>query len=463
MSRSNLRHLPSVEKVLARLESPPGVSRRTLTSLVRDEVEAMREELLAECEPLEFGEALDRIRCRAESFGKQRLQRVVNATGILVHTNLGRAPISSSALEAAAKLASGYSNLELDLNTGARGKRGASLERNLAVLCEAGAATVVNNCASALVLILRELANGDRNQVIIGRNQLVEIGGGFRVPEIMETSGAQLVEVGATNRVALDDYSNAICDQTGMLLKVHRSNFYMEGFVSEPATEELVELARRRDLPIVEDLGSGAMLPIEQLAPIPHEPTAAEVLAKGVDLVCVSGDKLLGGPQAGIIAGKPELIARLKKNPFFRALRCDKIVLTVLQETVREYLEAGERGERPDLPLLNMLSTPLEVLTARAKEIAHQCGDAINGNVTVEVGHGLARCGGGTMPKAEIPSVTLDLQSKDQAPPALLTKLREGQPPVIGYVSDDRVKLDLRTVAPDDDSSIVSALTALSQ
>ncbi|MDA0813714.1 MAG: L-seryl-tRNA(Sec) selenium transferase [Verrucomicrobia bacterium] len=456
MSTSHLRHLPSVEKVLTALGELDSLPRPTVVALVRDHVEHMREELLAGSAPLTFDEAVTSIRSAILAFARQRIQPVINGTGVMIHTNLGRSPIHKDVMGVVSAVATGYCNLELDLNTGERGSRGTFLEKNLATLCEAEAATVVNNCAAALVLILRELANGDRNEVIIGRNQLVEIGGGFRIPEILETSGARLREVGATNKVSVNDYRKAINARTGMILRVHRSNFYMEGFVDEPTTAELVALAREFDLPVVEDLGSGAMVATDGLAPLDHEPTTAEVLADEVDLVCVSGDKLFGGPQAGIIAGKREFIARLKQNPFFRALRCDKMVLTALQESACAYLKASQSGAMPDLPLIAMLNAEVEALNTRAAAIV----EAIGKGETVTRGEGTARCGGGTMPKSRIPSVTIDIAPVvgQCSLPQLMKRLRDGTPPVIGYVSENALKLDLRTIPAEQDSVLIAAI-----
>ena len=455
MSTSDLRHLPSIEKVVAALGEIASIPRPTVVILVRDHVERMRLGILAGEAPLSFDAAVDVIRSGMTNFSRQRIQPVINGTGVMIHTNLGRSPLQRGVMNTVAAIATGYSNLELDLTTGERGSRGAYLEKNLATLCEAEHATVVNNCASALVLILRQLAAGERNEVIIGRNQLVEIGGGFRIPEILETSGARLREVGATNKVSINDYRKAISEKTGMILRVHRSNFYMEGFVEEPSTEELVALARGHALPVVEDLGSGAMVATESLAPLEHEPTTAEVLAHGVDLVCVSGDKLFGGPQAGIIAGKRDLVAKLKQNPFFRALRCDKMVLTSLQESVCAYLDAGGTDSRPQLPLVQMLTAELAGLQDRAAAIIGAIGSV---PCHLAIGEGTARCGGGTMPKSAIPSVTIDLSSTEYSLPKLMERLRDASPPVVGYVSYDRVKLDLRTIQPHQDTSLTEAL-----
>ncbi|MEO0415308.1 MAG: L-seryl-tRNA(Sec) selenium transferase, partial [Verrucomicrobiota bacterium] len=372
-----------------------------ITDIVRAEIDSLRLSIRDGAQHVgEFDEIVSAIQREIETVYRSRIHPVINGTGVVIHTNLGRSPLSPTVVEKLTKVGQYYNNIELDLQTGERGKRGGYLETALANLIQAPAATVCNNCAAALILMLKHLANGERNEVIISRGELVEIGGGFRVPEIMQVSGALLVEVGATNKTSLEDYENAITERTGMLLKVHRSNFYIEGFTEEPSTEELVELGKKHGIPVVEDLGSGAMLPTDSLAPIPHERTATEVLERGVDLVCVSGDKLFGGPQAGIIAGKAELVAGIKKEPFFRALRCDKLILTGLQETVNEYLH-GTGGNTADLPLVRMLSLTPEELLPRARQIV----ESLNTD-QITVGEGLSRCGGGTMPKAQMPSIT---------------------------------------------------------
>ncbi|NNE93065.1 MAG: L-seryl-tRNA(Sec) selenium transferase, partial [Verrucomicrobiales bacterium] len=356
MADNPFAKIPAVEKVLHALESGdelPAVPRPLIAETVREEIDSLRDTVKnGDTEVADFDEIVSGIREKLVSLHRSRIHPVINGTGVIIHTNLGRSPMSAETITRIADSGRFYNNIELNLDTGERGPRGGFLERSLRLLCESEAATVVNNCASALILILRYLANGEKNEVVISRGELVEIGGGFRVPEIMETSGAKLREVGATNKTSLADYEKAIGPNTGMLLKVHRSNFWMDGFVDEPSTEELVELGKKHGIPVVEDLGSGAMVQTDQLAPIPHEPTAAEVLKRGVDLVCVSGDKLFGGPQAGIIAGRADLVAGLKKEPFFRALRCDKLILTGLQTVVSEYLSTDE----PNLPLPTMLS-----------------------------------------------------------------------------------------------------------
>ncbi|MFT5469496.1 MAG: L-seryl-tRNA(Ser) seleniumtransferase [Verrucomicrobiales bacterium] len=455
-----LSQIPAVEKVLHALDASETLQqmpRPLMAEMVRSEFDSLRDRVRnGQSEVGEFDSIVAEIHSNLVSLHRSRIHPVINGTGVIIHTNLGRSPLSHAAADAIRDVAVGYNNIEMDLDTGERGKRGGYLERGLALLCEAEAATVVNNCASALILTLKHLANGERNEVVISRGELVEIGGGFRVPEIMEASGAKLREVGATNKTSLADYENAIGPKTGMLLKVHRSNFWMDGFIGEPTTEELVELGKKHGLPVVEDLGSGAMIQTDTLAPIPHEPTAAEVLKRGVDLVCVSGDKLFGGPQAGIIAGRADLVAGLKKEPFFRALRCDKLILTGLQAVVSEYLNQTG-GSTPELPLARMLSLKPDDLRPRAEKIIASLGT----DAPVTIGEGISRCGGGTMPKAEIPSVTLDFRPKNMSLKKLAQQLLAGEPAVIGYVADDSFKIDLRTVFPEQDDAIAKNLLAI--
>lgn len=456
---SPLSRVPAVEKVLQALAQPVAdgpLPRPLVTEVVREELAAIRAGIRDGKEAGDFDRIVSRIRQRLESVARTRIQRVINGTGVLIHTNLGRSPLSAGAAQAVHTAAGGYCNLEFNLDTGERGRRGAYVDRVLALLCRAEAVAVVNNCAAALILILRHLAKGERNEVVLSRGELVEIGGGFRVPEILETSGAVLREVGTTNRTALADYERAIGPRTGLLLKVHRSNFYMEGFVDSPSTEDLAALAKKHGLPLVEDLGSGAMVPTESLCAIPHEPMMAEVLAKGVDLVCISGDKLLGGPQAGIIAGRAALVAGLKAEPLFRALRCDKLILAALQETADAYLRAGTEGTGGTL-LTAMLSASVESdLMPRAKRLAKRLK-----GLDVRIASGIARCGGGTMPKAEIPSVTLDLRPAGLGVDEMARRLREGCPPVIGYAAEDALRIDLRTVLPEQDELLAECLLAL--
>ena len=455
--------IPAVDKVLIALEkdsSLPDLPQPLITDLVRQEVELMREGVKAgRIDIGKFEDTLTSIREKIGALYRSRIHPVINGTGVCLHTNLGRSPLSKTAVDAIAGVGRSYNNLELDLESGERGKRGGFLEICLAKLCDAEAATVTNNCAAALILILKYFVKGERNEVIISRGELVEIGGGFRVPEIMNASGAKLVEVGATNKTTIEDYARAITPRTGMLLKVHRSNFFMEGFTGEASTEDLVMLAREHGLSVVEDLGSGAMIPTELLAPMAHEPTASEVLKRGVDLVCVSGDKLFGGPQAGIIAGRADLIDGIKKEPFFRALRCDKLILTGMQETVLEYLRCGF-GTHPDLPLVVMLSATVEGhLRPRGEAILSQFAN--HKSFDASLIDSVARCGGGTMPKSEIPSLAIDLKHRNFSVTKMAQLLRVRSLPVMGYIADDSYRIDLRTVFPEQDGILVENILAI--
>jgi L-seryl-tRNA(Ser) seleniumtransferase len=446
------RAIPSVDKVLRELGSCE-LPRASLLAVIRQELESVRAATCA----YSSDQLLARIRAAIDTLLLARIRPVINGTGVILHTNLGRSPMGQQVVTTLSDIAANYNNLELDLASGERSGRAAYLEHNLAVLCGAQAATVVNNCAAALVLILRHFTSGFRKQVIISRGELIQIGGGFRIPEILEASGATIREVGTTNKTSLADYEGAVSDDTAMLLKVHRSNFHMEGFVESPETDQLAAVARGKRIPFVEDLGSGATFRTEVLADIEHEPMPAEILARGVDLVCFSGDKLFGGPQAGIIAGNTEMIAALKREPFFRALRCDKLILSAMQATVDLHLRAPEQRDKAadGIPILDMLSQTTDSLRMRAQTIA----DSLSGLATsVVVGVGASKIGGGTLPKASIPSITLDLLPRDIGLQEFSAKLRRALIPVIGFISENRFKLDLRTVFPRQDEQLVDAI-----
>ena len=446
MKRS-LRAIPAVEKLLQALGSQD-LPRPTLVAIVRREVAGLRRQKLIP----PFEEVVDQLRQRANASRRSRIQPVINGTGVLIHTNLGRSPLGRSAVEALTAAASNFNNLEFDLIKGERGSRGDYVEYNLALLCGAQAATVVNNCAAALVLVLRHFVQPDKDEVIISRGELIQIGGGFRIPEILEASSAKLREVGTTNKTSLSDYAKAIGKRTALILKVHHSNFYMGGFVESPATGEISALARKKRIAFVEDLGSGAVVATEKLSGVEHEPTPAEILKSGVDLVTFSGDKLLGGPQAGIIAGSAKVIERLKREPFFRALRCDKLVLSALQATVDVYL----RGQEHELPVIKMLSASIEQLRSRAEQISGIL--VAKTKLACRVGDSKSQIGGGTLPKSAVSSVTLDFSVPD--PKAFGARLRSASPPVIGYVAGRLFKIDLRTVFPEQDEVLVNALRA---
>jgi L-seryl-tRNA(Ser) seleniumtransferase len=446
-TNAQLRAIPAVEKVLQAL-GEINLPRPAIVAVVRRELAALRKEPATP----EFDTVLARIRHALDSFRSARIQPVINGTGIIIHTNLGRSPLSSAVVETLGEIAGNYNNLEYDLRGGERGGRAAYLEHNLALLCGAEAATVANNCAAALVLVLRHFSSGERKEVIISRGELVQIGGGFRIPEILEASGAKLREIGATNKTSSVDYAKAIGPKTALILKVHRSNFFMGGFVESPSTEEIAAIARKKRIPFVEDLGSGAVIATEQLARIEHEPTPSEVLKRGVDLVTFSGDKLLGGPQAGIIAGKAKLVAGLKREPFFRALRCDKLILSALQTVVDLYLE-GRAIE--SIPALAMLRFTEDELRVRDEALI----SALEGlPVKASLGQGKAQIGGGTLPRSVIPSVTLDLQPRSITLADFAAKLRHATPPVIGYIAGSRFKLDLRTIFPHQDQQLIQGI-----
>ena len=361
------------------------------------------------------------------------LRRVLNATGVLVHTNLGRAPLADAALERVVEVGGSYSNLEYDLERGVRGSRQDHLTGLLRQLTGAEAALVVNNNAAAVLLALAALAEG--REVVVSRGELIEIGDGFRIPEVLARSGARLVEVGTTNRTRAADYERAIGPDTALLLRVHQSNFRVVGFSEQPRLGELAVVAQRHELPLVDDLGSGA------LGPVGDEPTPAESLRAGADLVCFSGDKLLGGPQAGVVVGRADLVSRLRRHPLQRAVRADKLTLAALEGTL---LLALDPGTRDAVPVLRMLHEPLAEVRARAERLASLVGG--------EVEETVARVGGGALPLAELPSAACAVEE------ALAELLRRGDPPVVAVVRDGRTLLDCRTLTDADVDDVAAAV-----
>jgi L-seryl-tRNA(Ser) seleniumtransferase len=367
------------------------------------------------------------------------LRRVINATGVIVHTNLGRAPLADAARSRISELGAGYTNLEYDLDRGARGSRSVHAERLLTTLTGAEAAAVVNNNAGATLLMLAALANG--REVIISRGELVEIGGGFRVPDVMAQSGAILREVGTTNRTRAADYAAAINDRTALILRVHPSNFRIEGFTERPSLEELVALGRRFQVPIAEDLGSGALLPL-----VKDEPLVVDSVHAGASLVCFSGDKLLGGPQAGLLVGTRDLVDRVRKHPLMRALRVDKLTYAALEGTLLEYL-AGRAIDT--VPVARMLSLGVEQIAARAHTLAsHLTARGWQADVI----DGVSAIGGGSAPGVELPTKLVAIGRGTESADTIETTLRNRRPPVIARIVNDRVVLDLRTVDPEDDA-----------
>ena len=436
------RRLPSVsallerEEIRALLASAP---RSVVVNAVRESIDAARRDGLpgdAEWLPL----VADRLR-QAQ---RPSLRRMINATGVVLHTNLGRAPLAEVAIAAMQEVAAGYSNLEYDVGRGARGSRYAHCVSLLCELTGAEDALVVNNNAAALVLVLNALAAN--REAVISRGELVEIGGSFRIPEIMERSGARLREVGTTNRTHLDDYLEAIGPDTGVLLKVHRSNFEMHGFVAEVPARELAPAATARGVPLVHDLGSGLLIPLDAIG-LTGEPTAGDAVRAGAALVTMSGDKLLGGPQAGLIVGRAALVKRLRESPLARALRVDKLTLAALGATLQLYRDPAVAMR--DVPVLAMLGTSPDALRQRAEGIRKRIGAG------ARVTESDASVGGGAFPTARIPSVAIAIAG-DAA--RIEERLRLGEPAVIGRIMDHRLLLDLRTVRGDEDELLVDAV-----
>jgi L-seryl-tRNA(Ser) seleniumtransferase len=419
-----LRDLPSVDELAHAADDPLAVD------AARAVLARAREEIRAGGEP---GDLVERLHAELETVRKPSLRRVLNATGVIVHTNLGRAPLAREALERVHEAARGYSNLELDLTAGERGSRQVHVAALVRRLTGAEAALVVNNNAAAVLLALAALAEG--REVVVSRGELVEIGDGFRIPEVLARSGARLVEVGTTNRTRAADYERAIGPETALLLRVHQSNFRVVGFAELPRLAEVAAVAHRHEVPLVDDLGSGV------LAELPGEPSAKESLAAGADLVCFSGDKLLGGPQAGIAAGRAELVERLRRHPLQRALRADKLTLAALEGTLRLYLDAPSR-----IPVLRMLGEETAAVRARAERLAGLVGGTVEETV--------ARVGGGALPLAELPSFACAIEEK------LAARLRLGEPPVVGIVRDGRLLLDCRTLADDEIDEVAAAVSS---
>jgi L-seryl-tRNA(Ser) seleniumtransferase len=382
------------------------------------------------------------------------LQPVVNATGVIVHTNLGRAPLSDAAIDRVAEVARGYSSLEYDLARGARGRRDVHAEALLCRLTGAEAAVVVNNNAAATMIVLAALASG--REVIVSRGELVEIGGGFRVPDVMAQSGAVLREVGTTNKTRAADYAAAINDRTALILRVHPSNFRIEGFTERPQLTDLVTVARKFSIPIAEDLGSGYIGSDTGPTPVRHvsDPTVRETVGGGVDLCCFSGDKLLGGPQAGIIVGRTSFVDRIRKHPLMRALRVDKMTYAALEATLTEYA-AGRAADT--IPVQRMLTLTADAIRARAAALAAIVNRADGWRA--ELVDGVSAIGGGSAPGVELPTCLVAIARRGLSAGALETQLRRATPPIVARIEDDRVLLDLRTVLPQQDSLLAEVFT----
>lgn len=445
---------------LSRLEETFG--RNAVVDATRSALDALRSRVaaghLVEDESA-FASALsslpDAIAARLRETTAPSLAPAINATGVIVHTNLGRAPLSSGAIEALGLVARGYSNLELDLETGRRGSRHRHASRLLASLFPGRAAVVVNNAAAAVMLSLNTFAAG--KEVVISRGELVEIGGSFRVPDILERSGARLCEVGTTNKTRISDYERAIGPETGALLRVHPSNFRIVGFTDSASTEELVRLGQEKGLVVIEDFGSGNLLPLADHG-LPGEPTVDESLATGVDLTIFSGDKLLGGPQAGILVGDGERIDACRRNPMARALRADKLAYAALEATLSSFVRGRAMEE---IPVLRMIAAEPEALRERADSMRARV--EASGDLRVDVVPTRARVGGGAAADAEIPSFALAIESEGHSADDLLASLRRHRPPIIGRIAEERVLLDLRTIDPTEEGTILTALRNLTE
>lgn len=466
------RLLPSVDELLRTEAVEPLAAlygRAAVAEAARAVLDALRAKIAAgrlDADALgrlrpTFYELIER---QAGQSQQSSLRRVINATGVLIHTNLGRAPLSRAAVERIAEVATGYSNLEFDLTRGERGRRDEHAQRLFAQLfaregLPETATLVVNNNAAAVLLALSALAQGPdaegSGEVVVSRGELVEIGGSFRIPEIMQRSGAILREVGTTNRTRVADYEKAINERTRLLLRVHRSNFEIVGFTEQPALAELVDLGRRHNLPVVEDLGSGALVELERFG-ISGEPNVYGSLRAGVSLVTYSGDKLLGGPQAGLVSGDPALVARLRKHPLFRALRVDKLCYAALEATLLAYL----RQDFGSLPLLRMMALTAADIECRCRALAEKlAGSAPRLNVKIVAAQSVI--GGGAAPGKSLPSAALSLACEGRSASELAERLRTAPTPIIARVEEECVLLDLRTVEESEDACLAETLTAI--
>jgi L-seryl-tRNA(Ser) seleniumtransferase len=455
------RAIPSVDQLTLRPGVQSLVSRyghSAVIDAVRAAAAEMRAHLAARAAAVEADQIAATIEGRAAALlaasFRPSLRRVINATGVIIHTNLGRAPLAEAAVARIRELAGGYTNLEYDVDAGRRGARDTHAEALLRRLTGAEAAVVVNNCAAATLLALSALARG--REVVISRAELVEIGGGFRVPDVMTQSGARLREVGTTNRTRAADYALAIGGATGAILRVHPSNFRIEGFVERTPLAELVALGRRFSVPVIEDLGSGfAPMARTDIAPLAHEPTVQQSVAAGVDIVCFSGDKLLGGPQAGVIVGRAPLLATIRKHPLLRALRVDKLTYAALEGTLAEHL-AGRADEA--LPVLRMAKLSAEAIGARADRVATALRTA---GWRAEVVDGVSTIGGGSAPGSGLPTRLIAIARAGQSAGWVDARCRSLDTPIIGRIDDDRFVLDLRTVREGEDEEIAVAFRGM--
>lgn len=457
-----LRHLPKIDEVILLLEKQDiyaKASREIVREACRDIVQKLRDRILTASNkqlPALSSDAASAARSVEEIIDglyRYQLKRLVNATGVILHTNLGRAPLCPEALDRILEVGRGYSNLEFNLDRGERGLRYDHVSRLLCALTGAEDALIVNNNAAAVLLVLNTLA--ERKEAIVSRGELIEIGGEFRIPDVMTKSNSVLREVGTTNRTRLSDYERAIGPSTGVILKVHTSNYRIIGFTEEAELTPLVELGKQHGIPIFDDLGSGCLIDLAAHG-LQHEPTVREVLASGVDVVTFSGDKLLGGPQAGIIVGKKEIVARIKKNPLNRALRIDKFTLAALEATLIHYLEPDAASRT--LRSLKALTEPQSDVKKRARKLIQKLKRANIANLTYELKEAKAAAGGGSLPTEDIPTFVVAVQHAKMPASRMESKLRSVTVPVIVRVDQDEILFDLRTVAEDEFGFILDGL-----
>jgi len=459
-----LRTLPGVDRILEWFKADPffsGVPRSIQVDTARSAIEALRAKILdpqGELPGNMFSEKsiIKRIKEQVGSAMTPNLKPVINATGVVIHTNLGRSLLADEALENMQKIAGGYSNLEFDLKSGQRGSRYSSVEDLLCEISGAQAAMAVNNNAGAVLLCLETIARG--KNVIVSRGELVEIGGSFRIPDVMSKSGAVLKEVGTTNRTHLRDYENAIDDNTGLLLKVHTSNYSVVGFTAGVSLTELVALGAQRQVPVMEDLGSGSFIDLSKYG-LSKEPTVQDSVSAGVDVVTFSGDKLLGGPQAGVIAGTTAMLQKIKQNPITRALRIDKLTLAALESTLRLYRDEAAALDR--IPTLRMLTMPLQIIQSKAERFMALLKDLKNERLHVQSFDANSRAGGGSLPLLQLPSRCLGVRIEGISANRLDTWMRAHTPAVIGRIEDDFFMMDVRTIQESEPETITAAFEQL--
>jgi len=465
MPTNLLRTIPSVEALLSTGECHKLIAtfgREATLTACRQELESLRETIQKEASPgLEEADlSPEKVAARVSAVLTNRfgpsLRKAINATGILMHSGLGRAVLSRDAGRALLEVSAGYSTLALDIESGRRGSRDRHVVSLIGELTGAEAATIVNNNAAATLLILNTVAKG--KEVIVSRGQLVEIGGSFRLPDVMAMSGAVLREVGTTNKTHLRDYEDAIGENTGAILRVHHSNYRILGFAEEPEIEPLAELGKKRGIPVVDDLGSGALVDLKAYG-LESEPLVRRSIRAGVDCACFSGDKLIGGPQSGIIAGREEWITRLRKNPLSRAFRCGKLTLAAMEATLKLFLSPEKLEERH--PLYRMLAQKPDALEKRARRVAARLQKSLPAAVRVSVEDGESQVGSGSVPVETIPTKLLALRGAPASPDDLARKLRRQTPAVFTRIHDDAVLFDFRTIRPEEDKDIVDAVSRL--